>query len=68
MTKQEAIQAMKEGAKVQHRYFTDNEWMSSNESGIIYTLEDGVKCNQDEFWKYRQEPFWQIGWSIYSQM
>lgn len=27
MTKQEAIQAMREGKKVTHRYFSSDEWM-----------------------------------------
>lgn len=67
MTKQEAIQAMKDGHKVTHRYFIEGEHLSSNKEGSVYSMDDyGSICNRDEYWQHRQEPFWQIGWEIYN--
>lgn len=66
MTKREAIKAMMEGAKVQHRYFTPDEWVSSNPEGTFYTFEDGVSCGYTLMWQDRQGEQWETGWSIYS--
>ena len=41
MTKEEAIQAMKNGRKVRHCYFSKEEWMTMNSDGMV-VLEDGV--------------------------
>ena len=43
MSKEEAIQAMKEGKKVTHRFFSSDEWMTI-ENGFLL-LEDGVVLN-----------------------
>lgn len=40
MTKEEAIRAMSEGKKVRHRYFSKDEWVTINSSGL-YEFEDG---------------------------
>lgn len=63
MTKAEAIQAMENGKKVTHKYFSPEEW-ATMEMGLI-VLEDGVKCEPDEFWKYRKDPMFDNDWSIY---
>jgi hypothetical protein len=63
MTKDSAIQAMKDGAKVTHRYFSRDEWMRMEGDTII--LEDGVKCSSAEFWKDRLDEFWEDDWSIF---
>lgn len=39
MTKEEAIRAMSEGKKVRHRYFSKDEWVTINSSGLY---EDGT--------------------------
>jgi hypothetical protein len=62
MTKAEAIEAMKNGRKVRHTYFSSDEW-ASMDMGLI-VLEDGVTCEPDEFWKWRKAPMFDNGWSI----
>lgn len=49
MTKEEAIRAMSEGKKVRHRYFSKDEWVTINSSGL-YEFEDGVKVDSSLFW------------------
>lgn len=63
MTKDEAIQAMEQGHKVTHRYFSADEWMRL--AGRLYEFEDGCLCDPDEFWPDREEGF-DDGWSIYT--
>lgn len=65
MTKIEAINAMKNGAIITHEYFADDEWISTNQNGLIYTLEDGVKCDASEFWRWRSGDVWDNGYSLY---
>lgn len=62
MNKQEAIQAMKEGKKVTHRWFSRDEWMTM-EHGLIH-LEDGVQCTPEEFWAWRTDSSWDDGYEI----
>jgi hypothetical protein len=63
MTKAESIQAMKEGKKVTHRYFSLDEWATMVNNLII--LEDGVRCTPEEFWRWRNNPIFDTDWSIY---
>lgn len=49
MTKEEAIRAMSEGKKVRHRYFSKDEWVTINSSGL-YEFEDGIKVDSSLFW------------------
>lgn len=62
MTKQEAINHMKAGGKVTHRYFTDGEWMTQKYH-VIY-FEDGVQMREWEFWEGRDRDEWKDGYSI----
>lgn len=64
MTKQEAIQAMREGKKVTHRWFSHNEWMTIK-AGNVLLLEDGCTCFIDEFFSYRTDPSWEDGYSLF---
>ena len=64
MTKQEAKQAMSEGKKVTHQNFASNEWMTIDGNQIL--LEDGVRCSQYEFWRWRTNESWNDGYSIYT--
>lgn len=57
MTKEEAIRAMSEGKKVRHRYFSKDEWVTINSSGL-YEFEDGVKVDSSLFWMDRQDSYW----------
>jgi len=65
MTKDEAKQAMREGKKVTHRYFTPDEWVKSDQDGVIYILEDGVELTAREFWKYRTNPAFESDWQLF---
>jgi len=64
MTKSEAIQAMREGKKVTHRYFTDDEWVKITPTGL-YEFEDGVVCPSLLFWQDRQGEYWEDGWDVF---
>lgn len=63
MTKQDAIQAMREGKKVTHEHFSSNEWMMMVDDRIL--LEDGVICSQYEFWRWRTNESWNQGYSLF---
>lgn len=65
MTKEEAISQMKAGKKLTHRYFTDDEWVKTDETGMIYILEDGVECSPKEFWMWRTDEAWNSDWEIF---
>jgi hypothetical protein len=65
MTKQEAIQAMQQGKKVTHQYFTPDEWMTMEDGLII--LEDGVRCKPFEFWQWRNSEKWEDGYSMLNE-
>lgn len=63
MTREEAITAMKNGEKVTHGYFSDDEWMTMKDGDIV--TEDGYKHNEVEFWAYRQIEAWNDGYEIF---
>jgi len=63
MTKNEAIQEMQKGNKVTHRYFSQNEWMVIQNGKIV--LEDGVKCDPHEFWRWRGGESWNDGYELF---
>ena len=62
MTKEEAIELMKKGVKMTHKYSTPEEWVYIGNDGK-YVLEDGVECDKYEFWKWRIQEYWNDGWS-----
>lgn len=62
LTKQEAIDAMKAGKKVAHKYFFDDEWMTMKEGLIVF--EDEVKVTPEKFWSERLTPGWNDGYWI----
>lgn len=64
MTKQEAIEAMKSGAKVTHRFFTPEEFIIMEDDFTIGT-EEGYAFSTAEFWRYRKKAEWQKDWSIW---
>lgn len=63
MTKEEAIQAMKEGKKVTHPYFSKDEWLTMDGNKIY--LEDGCSCWSYDFWVNRKGFGWDNGYSLY---
>lgn len=65
MNKAEAIQYMRSGYKVIHRYFSDEEWMSINpENGKVLT-EEGYEHTFSEFFSYRTADGWEDGYELY---
>jgi hypothetical protein len=65
MTKFEAIEAMKAGHKVRHRYFSPDEWVTIKDHD--YLFEDGVICSPTLFWMDRQGEMWNNDWEIYNE-
>lgn len=65
MTKSEAIIAMKEGLKVTHRYFTDDEFITMKFNKIID--ENNYSFCPEEFWMYRTNPWFDSGWSLFKE-
>jgi len=65
MTQEEAVQAMREGKKVTHTYFFPNEWATIQDERVV--LEDDSSCSISEFYRWRTDPFWLTGWSIYKE-
>ena len=66
MTKAEAVQAMINGEKVTHRHFSPNEWATMENGKIV--LEDGVRCDPSEFWRWRTNTIFDDDWSIYTEI
>lgn len=62
MTKQEIITALKLGATVRHRYFSDEEYIKANEFGEL--IDERGNIMGAEFWELRQQPSWETDWSI----
>lgn len=65
MTKAQAIQAMKEGEKVTHRYFDSGEYIFIDQNGSI-TSEDGCSISYEDFWALRSAIEWDSNWNIYT--
>lgn len=65
MTQEEAKQALKQGKKVSHEYFTPEEYimLCPNGSGQLID-EAGIKLDYKLFWKYRQHDIFQTNWRI----
>jgi hypothetical protein len=64
MTRFDAAQALKAEKKLTHKYFSPDEWVMGTGDGM-YLMEDGVKCSPAEFWKWRQQEFFNEGWEIF---
>lgn len=63
MSKDEAIKEMQKGNKITHEHFSSNEWMTMKDGKIL--LEDGVRCDPYEFWRWRTFPSWDNGYSLF---
>lgn len=66
MTKDEAIELMKQGKKLTHKYFDSDEWIKSNQDGTIIFFEDGKEFESSEFWKWRRKDYFQTDWELYT--
>ena len=65
MTRQEAYEAMKNGSKVTHGYFSDGEYYEFKDNSII--AEDGVDHTR-VFWKEEQNSWRETGWEICNRL
>ena len=65
MTKDTAIEAMKNGKKVTHNNFARDEWATMINNMIV--LEDGVRCHPHQFWCDRMGESWNDEWSLFEQ-
>lgn len=63
MTKHEAIQQLKKGKKLTHRFFDADEYIHLIDDEIHD--ENGININKD-FWKYRTSKSWLNDWEIYT--
>ena len=64
MTKQDAIEAMKAGAKLTHQSFMQHEWITMEGNRTIIT-EKGYAIRDKEFWAYRTGEYFETGWFIW---
>ena len=63
MTKEQAIQAMKKGERVRHRFFTSDEHIFLK--GEIVHDEDGFNLGTiSDFFKYRKDAAFDNDWEI----
>jgi hypothetical protein len=63
MTKEEAIEKMKCGIKMTHRFFDPKEWITMQDNFIV--TEEGSRFPAVRFWKYRTEEAWDNDWQIF---
>ena len=63
MTKEAAIQAMRDGQRVTHYLFDPDEWVQ--ETGRLYEFEDGCLCSRSEFWRFRTDSVWLENWKVW---
>ena len=69
MSKDEAIQSMREGNKVTHFLFTDDEFISlATPNDFAYTDEKGYRLPIGEFWQYRKSDVFQTGWELFTKV
>jgi hypothetical protein len=64
MTRQEAIQALKEGKKVTHRHFNPDEYITYRD-GRIRDEADNRLGSISDFMMFRQNPTFETDWEIY---
>lgn len=68
MTKQEAIQEMNKGVKITHWLFTPNEYVYIHPIEKVLMDENDYVLSWLEFWKYRENPNFEDGWSEWKEV
>lgn len=63
MSKDEAIQAMREGKKVTHPTFTDEEYIQLK--GNVIITEEGYEIFLSQFFAIRNSVAFNTGWKIF---
>lgn len=64
MNREEAFQAMRDGNKVTHRNFSEDEYYEMKR-GVIYA-EDGVN-HTSTFWSTDDNNWREDGWTVYDE-
>lgn len=64
-SRQEAILLMKQGVKMTHVNFSDNEWITIQGNKIF--TEEGYKHDTVMFWYYRAGKAFNDGWLKFKQ-
>ena len=61
----EAKEALRQGKRLRHFYFTPDEWVQgiTKIGATYYLFEDGCRCSPSMFWKTRYDGAWDCGWS-----
>ncbi|WP_199438443.1 hypothetical protein [Vibrio owensii] len=62
MNRSEAIDALKLGKTIRHKYFPPGETIRGE--GSWYLFEDGTRCMPPVYWRDRQGEAYNEGWSI----
>lgn len=62
MTKQEAIEAIRQGKAISHTSFICNEYIQLIHGRL--TSADNVQMNWDAFWRIRTGGHWEVGWVV----
>ena len=65
MNNTQAKEALEQGMKLTHSYFTGKEWVKQH-SGTQYIFEDGVVQDIEEFWNMRQD--WSGSWKEFKEV
>lgn len=67
MTQYEAKQALNNGERVRHRFFTKDEYIHRCPSNGQLLDETGFHLSETMFWFVRSGNEWDEGWEIYNQ-
>jgi hypothetical protein len=68
MTREEALLAMRDGKKVTHRLFKNNEFLYMTEGAILTQDYYNVGDETCEFWKAHSDSCWQKDWLLYEEV
>lgn len=62
MTRQEAQQALEQGHKITHYYFSHEEFIYKKDERLFF--EDGIQTDEAEFWNIRNTAIFDDRWEI----
>lgn len=66
MKKDKALKLAREGNKITHKYYLNNEWFYiGNQGQVVY--EDGIETDLEEFLKWHSEDIWDDGYELWLQ-
>lgn len=65
LTKSQAIDYMKKGRKIKHRFFLHNEWITMKDGMIVF--ESGQQVEQKDFWQDRRSSGFRDGYMLYDR-